>query len=217
MKIIWKRRRTPIRFSLTTLICARYRSTSMPFRSTGIHIWRSFTLNVTLDFTTHYVEEGDIILILPGRIHGISQYSSYSMEYENIIFSVDLFRSRNHDTLDSEFFLPLLSGELNIKSIYDRDDPLYNSLSSCLNRVDALCASTPKGYRLALKSCYFEFFYTLYAHVPKQSYLISIETTKKQYPLQTLLLTVDSQNPILCDFLRILWVYPLPPICVTSG
>ena len=96
--------------------------------------------NVTLDFTTHYVEEGDIILILPGRIHGISQYASYSMEYENIIFSVDLFRSRNHDTLDSEFFLPLLSGELNIKSIYDRDDPLYHSLSSCLNRVDTLCA-----------------------------------------------------------------------------
>ena len=53
--------------------------------------------------------------------------------------------------------------------------------------------------------------------VPKQSYLISIETTKKQYPLRTLLLTVDSLNPILCDFLRILWVYPLPPICVTSG
>ena len=83
--------------------------------------------NVTLDFTTHYVEEGDIILILPGRIHGISQYASYSMEYENIIFSVDLFQSRNHDTLDSEFFLPLLSDELNIKSIYDRDDPLYEA------------------------------------------------------------------------------------------
>ena len=91
------------------------------------------------------------------------------MEYENIIFSVDLFRSRNHDTLDSEFFLPLLSDELNIKSIYDRDDPLYEALSSCLNRVDVLCSSTPKGYRLALKSCYFEFFYTLYAHAEQKA------------------------------------------------
>ena len=53
--------------------------------------------------------------------------------------------------------------------------------------------------------------------VPKRSYLISTETTKKQYPLRTLLLTVDSLNPILCDFLRIRWVYPLPPICVISG
>lgn len=91
------------------------------------------------------------------------------MEYENIIFSVDLFRSRNHDTLDSEFFLPLLSGELNIKSIYDRDDPLYESLSSCLNRIDTLCASTPKGYQLALKSCYFKFFYTLYTHAEQKA------------------------------------------------
>ena len=86
------------------------------------------------------------------------------MEYENILFSVDMFRSRNHDSLDSEFFLPLLAGDVDIKSIYDRDDPLYPSLSACLNRVDKLCSETPKGYHLALKGCYFEFFYILYAN-----------------------------------------------------
>ena len=106
--------------------------------------------NVTVDFTTHYVEEGDIVIILPGHIHGISQHEGYSMEYENILFSVDMFRSRNHDSLDSEFFLPLLAGDVDIKSIYDRDDPLYPSLSACLNRVDKLCSETPKGYHLAL-------------------------------------------------------------------
>ena len=75
-----------------------------------------------------------------------------------------MFRSRNHDSLDSEFFLPLLAGDVDIKSIYDRDDPLYPSLSACLNRVDKLCSETPKGYHLALKGCYFEFFYILYAN-----------------------------------------------------
>lgn len=109
---------------------------------------------MTADFTTHYVEEGDIVIILPGHIHGISQHEGYSMEYENILFSVDMFRSRNHDSLDSEFFLPLLAGDVDIKSIYDRDDPLYPSLSACLNRVDKLCSETPKGYHLALKGCY---------------------------------------------------------------
>ena len=68
------------------------------------------------------------------------------------------------DSLDSEFFLPLLAGDVDIKSIYDRDDPLYPSLSACLNRVDKLCSETPKGYHLALKGCYFEFFYILYAN-----------------------------------------------------
>lgn len=119
--------------------------------------------NVSLDFTTHYVESGDIVLILPGQIHGISQHEYYSMEYENIIFSVDLFRSRNQDALDRDFFDPLLAGDFQIKNIYDKDDPLYPKLSACLNRVDTLCAETPLGYRLALKGCYFEFFYLIYS------------------------------------------------------
>ena len=53
---------------------------------------------------------------------------------------------------------------MDIKSIYDKDDPLYPQLSSCLNRVDKLCSETPKGYRLALKGCYFEFFYILFTN-----------------------------------------------------
>ena len=155
-------------FPYNTYLC----SVPLDFNSVSLH-WHEFMEiiyikkgkgNVTVDFTTHYVEEGDIVIILPGHIHGISQHEGYSMEYENILFSVDMFRSRNHDSLDSEFFLPLLAGDVDIKSIYDRDDSLYPSLSACLNRVDKLCSETPKGYHLALKGCYFEFFYILYAN-----------------------------------------------------
>ena len=155
-------------FPYNTYLC----SIPLDFNSVSLH-WHEFMEiiyikkgkgNVTVDFTTHYVEEGDIVIILPGHIHGISQHEGYSMEYENILFSVDMFRSRNHDSLDSEFFLPLLAGDVDIKSIYDRDDSLYPSLSACLNRVDKLCSETPKGYHLALKGCYFEFFYILYAN-----------------------------------------------------
>lgn len=141
--------------------------------------------NVTLDFTTHYVEEGDIIIVLPGRIHGISQHEDYSMEYENILFSVDMFRAFSHDALDAEFFMPMLAGEIDMKSIYDRDDALYGQLSSCLNRVDSLCSATPKGYRLALKACYFDFFYILYTNSKKRddrgrkSYAKNLERTKQ--------------------------------------
>ena len=95
-----------------------------------------------------------------------------------------MFRSRNHDSLDSQFFLPLLAGDIDIKSIYDRDDPLYPELSACLNRVDKLCSDTPKGYHLALKSCYFEFFYILFTHsttrdaTDKKSRARDLERTK---------------------------------------
>lgn len=94
-------------FPYNTYLC----SIPLDFNSVSLH-WHEFMEiiyikkgkgNVTVDFTTHYVEEGDIVIILPGHIHGISQHEGYSMEYENILFSVDMFRSRNHDSLDSEF------------------------------------------------------------------------------------------------------------------
>ena len=98
-------------FPYNTYLC----SIPLDFSTVSLH-WHEFMEiiyikkgkgNVTVDFTTHYVEEGDI---------------------------------------------------------YDKDDPLYPQLSSCLNRVDKLCSETPKGYRLALKGCYFEFFYILFTN-----------------------------------------------------
>ena len=35
--------------------------------------------NVTLDFDNHYVEYGDIIIVLPGQMHGISRLGDYTM------------------------------------------------------------------------------------------------------------------------------------------
>ena len=87
-------------FPYNTYLC----SIPLDFNSVSLH-WHEFMEiiyikkgkgNVTVDFTTHYVEEGDIIIILPGHIHGISQHEGYSMEYENILFSVDMFLSLIH-------------------------------------------------------------------------------------------------------------------------
>lgn len=41
---------------------------------------------ISLDMDMMYVEAGDIIVVIPGQLHGITQLENYSMEYENIIF-----------------------------------------------------------------------------------------------------------------------------------
>lgn len=45
---------------------------------------------ITLDFTSLYVEAGDIIIVSPGQLHAIGP-AEYSMEYENIIFHLIFF------------------------------------------------------------------------------------------------------------------------------
>ena len=132
---------------------------------------------VTLDFSSHYAEAGDIIIVSPGQLHAIgpdfrtgsSPVGSgdslrNSMEYENIIFSLDLLCSRSADALNREFFDPFLAGQIGFDHLISNDHPLYPQLSSCLNRADDICRSFPKGYRLAIKGYLFEFFYTIFTN-----------------------------------------------------
>ena len=90
-----------------------------------------------MDFESHYVEAGDIIVVIPGQTHGISQLNDYSMEYENIIFELDMFIPKYYDGLEVKYFNPLLSGDLIFNHIITRDDIDYALLADCLNRAFA--------------------------------------------------------------------------------
>lgn len=133
---------------------------------------------VFLDFESHYVEAGDIIIVLPGQTHGISQLESYAMEYENIIFNVDMLLSKQSDGLDTSYFLPLLSGNLIFNHIVTTDESYYLSIASALDRVDRLCANGfPNGYELAIKGYMFEFFFELYTIANKEDF-VSVNSHK---------------------------------------
>lgn len=116
---------------------------------------------ISLDFESHYVEAGDIVVAIPGQMHGIFQFEGYSMEYENIIFLADMLVSKIADSLSEEFFAPLLSGSLNFNHVITADDYNYADFARCLDQADAVCAAFPKGYKLALKSCLFGFMYAI--------------------------------------------------------
>ena len=118
---------------------------------------------VTLDFTSLYVEAGDIIIVSPGQLHAIGP-AEHSMEYENIIFSLDLLCTGSMDALSSEFFEPFLAGTIGFEHLVCCDDEHYPALSSCLNRIDSISSSFPKGYRLAIKGALFTFFYTIFTN-----------------------------------------------------
>ncbi len=154
-------------FPYNTYIC----SIPLDFSEVSMH-WHSYMEiiyikkgkgYVNVNFQSHYVEGGDIIMVLPGEIHGISQYENQTMEYENIIFSIEMLMSKYADALDNEFFVPLLSHKLCLPTLICDDAPFYHELSECLNRADRICKTFSKGYQLAIKSYLTEFFYILYA------------------------------------------------------
>lgn len=155
-------------FPYNTYIC----SIPLDFNTVSIHWHEQMEIiyikkgrgNVSLDFETHYVEAGDIIVVIPGQMHGISQMNGEVMEYENIIFSIDMLQSGLNDSLTNNFFQPLLKGNIHFNHIITKDDEFYGEYALYLDKADNICRTFPKGYKLMIKSCLFGFLYTIASH-----------------------------------------------------
>ena len=119
---------------------------------------------VSLDLEEFPVHAGDLVIVLPGQLHGIRESLPDKMEYENIIFSTTMFIPKISDSVDTEFFMPLLSGRLTFLHHVTPDLGYYGELAHCLDEADRICTTFPKGYKLALKGCLYQFFYVLYSN-----------------------------------------------------
>jgi len=119
---------------------------------------------VTVDFITYKVSAGDIVVILPGQLHSIEQQNDLSMEYENIIFQLDMLFPRQEDLCVNNYFLPLLQRQLEIPLYLYQGWESYDDAAACLDGADLLCAGRPPAYELSVKAHLLQFFYILFSH-----------------------------------------------------
>lgn len=125
---------------------------------------------ISIDLDYYEVKEKDIILILPGQLHSIEQDSINVMEYENMIFSMDLLESRHNDVCYDTYFSPMIKRLIQLQSILNQENcEYYSNLSECLDNIDEICRHFDKGYELAIKGNLFLFFSTLFNKVPQTS------------------------------------------------
>lgn len=124
---------------------------------------------VTADFITYDMGAGDILVILPGQLHSIEQKKGCSMEYENIIFQLDMLFPRQEDLCVNEYFLPLLQRQIEVPVYLTSGWEDYERAASCLDQADELCGKKSRAYQLSVKAQLFQFFYILFSHcVPVQ-------------------------------------------------
>lgn len=116
---------------------------------------------VTVDFKQYKVSGSTIVLILPGQLHSIEQFDDLSMEYENIIFNVNMLLPRTEDTSSMEFLRPFLSGQITVPSVYSIVSDYYDDISACIDACDEICKTKPTGYDLYIKGKLYELFYIL--------------------------------------------------------
>lgn len=145
------------------------------------------TINV--DLSPFQVSEGDIIVVPPGQLHSIEQQSDYSMEYENIIFSLPMLMAAQGDTCTEKYFQPLVQGTATFRCHFPAGSPQYPALSRCLDAMDEICKTFPEGYQLAIKGQLFSFFYGL---APASSAPLSRQKHKSLDRLKDILKYVET-------------------------
>lgn len=116
---------------------------------------------VSVNLTEYEVEEGSIVLILPGQLHAIYTKELRRMEYENIIFSPDLLRSGVVDICETEYLFPLFSGRITVPVHFKKGMEQYNEISGILDACDQIGKEKQEGSEFFVKSQLFLLFYIL--------------------------------------------------------
>lgn len=108
---------------------------------------------------------GSIMPILPGELHAIDGDPGVRMEYENIIFSLELVDNRvENDWSRRHVISPLRRGTLHFPRPIHKGTPLHNEVSASLDSADRACSEKREGYSLLVRSSLFRLLYALYIH-----------------------------------------------------
>lgn len=106
---------------------------------------------VRVDMESYRAQQGDIFIVLPGHIHGISSMSKSRMEYENMIFDLDFLGINQIDICSRKYLRPLLDGEITLPVYIGPENELYKAFMTCMDQIDLLCDKKGKGYEVGVK------------------------------------------------------------------
>lgn len=120
---------------------------------------------IFVDLQPYTVLAGDIILVLPGQLHSISQHEDNYMEYENILFSPGLLYGNGKDYCTSGLLRPFFENNFVFPVHINKSFDIYNKLYSCIDYIDKLRSAPAPGHELGIKGSLFHFFSLLFTNL----------------------------------------------------
>ena len=135
---------------------------------------------VRIDTETYRAKAGDVFLILPGHIHGLSCSSKARMEYENIIFDMEFLGLNNIDLCSRRYLKPIIEGKLTLPVYISPEYEWYHSFVEYLDRVDTFCFNKQKGYEIGVKGLMLSAFSMLLLNSgEKEGFISNIKSEQK--------------------------------------
>lgn len=119
---------------------------------------------VSIDLNYHSVSHGDLVIVYPGRIHSITNSDNSRLEYENIIFNINMLLPKECDRNTFEYFGHINNSDNNMTYIIRPADLHYREIISFIDEADKVCETFPAGFELKIRSCLYSFFFALHTY-----------------------------------------------------
>ena len=127
--------------------------------------------------------QGDIFIFTPGTLHALRQAEGQRMEYENIIFELELLGGAE-DLCAEKYLLPLQSGRLRLPARLTPNDLCYLQAAACLREVEEANRAKLPGYELLVKGALLRFLSLLIAQGKQQLPAETADTQRLKAVLQ---------------------------------
>ena len=111
---------------------------------------------VQVGAVSYLARMGDIFIFTPGTLHALRQAEGQCMEYENIIFELELLGGAE-DLCAEKYLLPLQSGRLSLPARLTPNDLCYLQAAACLREVEDANRAKLPGYELQVKGALLRF------------------------------------------------------------
>lgn len=147
--------------------------------------------------TWEIVEEGAICLVPPGNLHALKELTGHSMEYENIIFDMEILGENAADICAQEYIVPFAAGKLVKPLILRTKDKGYDAIKKILNETEQLCKLKIRGYELSVKARMLELLFVIIQEYPEKPKKDSVNTERLKQVLQKL--ETEYMNPLTIE------------------
>ena len=138
---------------------------------------------VQVGVNAYPAEQGDIYIFAPGTLHALRQSEGQCMEYENIIFELELLGGAE-DLCAEKYLLPLQSGRLSLPARLTPNDLCYLQAAACLREVEDANRAKLPGYELLVKGALLRFLSLLIAQGKQQLPAETADTQRLKAVLQ---------------------------------
>ena len=138
-------------------------------------------------------EQGDIYIFAPGTLHALHQRGQAVMEYENIIFELELLGGAD-DLCAERYLLPLQSGRMALQPRIIPGEAGYPQAAACLQEAEEANKVKNAGYELAIKGALLRFLSIL---IGQHGTLLPADTTDTRR-LKTVLQLIEAEYATRC-------------------